>query len=114
MLTRRRALAILGSAGIGTGVFQRALAVRAVEGPVTPQTVADAERVAGIKLTAAQREAAARRLNRFRASTSAEREASLLSGGWSRATLFSAELGALLQLSLQASERNADFAPLTV
>src|SRR5713226_765404 len=59
MLTRRRALAILGAAGIGTGVFQRALAAKAVEGPISPQMVADAEWVAGIKLTAAQREAAA-------------------------------------------------------
>jgi Asp-tRNA(Asn)/Glu-tRNA(Gln) amidotransferase A subunit family amidase len=31
MLTRRRALAILGAAGIGTGVFQRALAAKAAE-----------------------------------------------------------------------------------
>ena len=60
MLTRRRALAILGAAGIGTGVFQRALAAKAAEGPsVSPQMVADTEWVAGIKLTAAQREAAA-------------------------------------------------------
>src|SRR5690349_6426707 len=69
MLTRRRVLAILGAAGIGTGVFQRALAARAVDGPVSPEMVADAEWVAGIKLTAAQREAAANRLNEFREST---------------------------------------------
>jgi Asp-tRNA(Asn)/Glu-tRNA(Gln) amidotransferase A subunit family amidase len=69
MVTRRRALAILGAAGIGTGVFQRALAARAAEGAVSPQMVADAEWVAGIKLTAAQREAAANRLNEFREST---------------------------------------------
>jgi Asp-tRNA(Asn)/Glu-tRNA(Gln) amidotransferase A subunit family amidase len=69
MLTRRRALAILGAAGIGTGVFQRALAAKAAEGPVTPQMVADAEWVAGIELTAAQREAAANHLNKYREST---------------------------------------------
>jgi hypothetical protein len=69
MLTRRRALAILGAAGIGTGAFQRALAANAAEGPVSPQMVADAESVAGIKLTAAQREAAANHLNKYRAST---------------------------------------------
>jgi hypothetical protein len=69
MLTRRRALAILGAAGIGTGVFQRALAVKATEGPVTPQMIADAEWVAGIRLTAAQREAAVKRLNQYREST---------------------------------------------
>jgi hypothetical protein len=43
MLTRRRALAILGAAGIGTGVFQRALAGMTAEGPVSPQMVEDAE-----------------------------------------------------------------------
>jgi hypothetical protein len=69
MLTRRRALAILGAAGIGTGVFQRALAAKAAEGPISPQMIADAEWVAGIKLTAAQREAAANRLNKYREST---------------------------------------------
>jgi hypothetical protein len=69
MLTRRRALAILGAAGIGTGVFQRALAAKAAEGPISPQMIADTEWVAGIKLTAAQREAAANRLNEFREST---------------------------------------------
>ena len=56
MLTRRRALAILGAAGIGTGVFQRALAEKAAEGPISPEKVADAEWVAGITLTPAQRE----------------------------------------------------------
>jgi Asp-tRNA(Asn)/Glu-tRNA(Gln) amidotransferase A subunit family amidase len=69
MLTRRRALTILGAAGIGTGVFQRALAAKAAEGPVSPQMVADAEWVAGIQLTPAQREAAANQLNKYRAST---------------------------------------------
>src|SRR5262245_56556473 len=69
MLTRRRALAILGAAGIGTGVFRRALAAKAAEGPVSPQMVADAEWVAGIEFTAAQREAAADHLNKYREST---------------------------------------------
>jgi Asp-tRNA(Asn)/Glu-tRNA(Gln) amidotransferase A subunit family amidase len=69
MLTRRRALAILGAAGIGTGVFQRALAARAGDGPVSPEMVADAEWIAGIKLTGAQREAAVKSLNKYRAST---------------------------------------------
>ncbi len=68
MLTRRRALAILGAAGIGTGVFRRALAAKAAEGPVSPQMIADAEWVAGIKLTPAQREAATSHLNEFRES----------------------------------------------
>ena len=57
MLSRRRALTVLGSAGIGTAVFQRALAATAGDGPVSPQMVADAEWVAGVKLTERQREA---------------------------------------------------------
>jgi hypothetical protein len=57
MLNRRSALAVLGTAGIGTPVFQRALAATAGGGPVSPQMVADAEWVAGIKLTDPQREA---------------------------------------------------------
>ena len=58
MLTRRRALAILGTAGIGTAVFQRALAAHAADGPVTREMVANAEWVSGIKLTDAQQETA--------------------------------------------------------
>ena len=69
MITRRRALAILGATGIGNGVFQRALAATAADGPVSPEMVADAEWVAGIKLTPAQREAAANHLNKYREST---------------------------------------------
>ena len=58
MLTRRRALSILGTAGIGTAVFQRAMAAYAADGPVTREMVAAAEWVSGIKLTEAQRETA--------------------------------------------------------
>jgi Asp-tRNA(Asn)/Glu-tRNA(Gln) amidotransferase A subunit family amidase len=58
MLTRRRSLVALGSAGVGAVVFQRALAAKAGDGPVTREMVADAEWVAGIKLTEAQRETA--------------------------------------------------------
>jgi Asp-tRNA(Asn)/Glu-tRNA(Gln) amidotransferase A subunit family amidase len=68
MLTRRRALSILGATGIGTAVFRRALAAKATSGTISPEMVADAEWIAGITLTPAQREAAARRLNRFRGS----------------------------------------------
>jgi Asp-tRNA(Asn)/Glu-tRNA(Gln) amidotransferase A subunit family amidase len=57
MLNRRSALSILGTAGIGTAVFQRALAANARAGPVSREMVADAEWVAGIKLTDPQREA---------------------------------------------------------
>jgi hypothetical protein len=58
MLTRRKALSMLGKAGIGTAVFQRVLAASAVERPVTSEMVASAEWVAGIKLTEVQRETA--------------------------------------------------------
>lgn len=57
MLSRRSALVVLGSAGIGTAVFQRALAAAAEVAPVSSQMVAEAEWVAGIQLTSAQREA---------------------------------------------------------
>jgi Asp-tRNA(Asn)/Glu-tRNA(Gln) amidotransferase A subunit family amidase len=68
MLTRRRALTILGAAGIGTAVFQRALAAKVGDKPISPEMVGDAEWIAGIKLTPAQREAAARHLNEYRES----------------------------------------------
>lgn len=58
MLTRRCALSILGTAGMGTAVFQRALAAYAADGPVTLEMVVAAEWVSGIKLTGAQRETA--------------------------------------------------------
>src|SRR5688500_18748627 len=58
MLTRRKALSILGTAGVGTAVFQRALAAQAGDGPITHEMVAGAEWVAGIKLTDAQRQTA--------------------------------------------------------
>ena len=63
MLNRRHALSILGTAGIGTAIFQRALVANANDGPVTRQMVADAEWVAGIKLTDVQQEAAVNVLN---------------------------------------------------
>jgi Asp-tRNA(Asn)/Glu-tRNA(Gln) amidotransferase A subunit family amidase len=65
MLSRRSALAVLGTAGIGTAVFQRALAATAEGGPVSSQMVADAEWVAGIKLTDPQREAVVNAFQKF-------------------------------------------------
>lgn len=65
MMNRRKALQVLGTAGIGTAVFQRSLAAKADVGPVTPQMVGEAEWVAGITLTPAQREAAVKSLNKF-------------------------------------------------
>jgi Asp-tRNA(Asn)/Glu-tRNA(Gln) amidotransferase A subunit family amidase len=65
MLTRRHALSLLGAAGVGTAAFQRALAAGADgAGAVTPQMIADAEWVAGIKLSDQQRQLAADVLNR--------------------------------------------------
>ena len=66
MITRRRALTVLGTAGIGTAVFRRALAAKAGDGPFTPQMIAEAEWIAGITLTPAQREAAVKSLNEYR------------------------------------------------
>src|SRR5580704_10343019 len=57
MLDRRSALSILAATGVGTTVFQRALAATAGGGAVSSQMIADAEWVAGIKLTDPQREA---------------------------------------------------------
>jgi hypothetical protein len=65
MINRRRALKVLGTAGIGTAVFHRPMAAKADDEPVTPQMVAEAEWVAGIILTPAQREAAVKSLNKF-------------------------------------------------
>jgi hypothetical protein len=68
MLTRRKSLAILGASGIGTDIFQRAVAAKAAEGPVSPQMIADAEWIAGIELNSAQRDAVADHLNKYRES----------------------------------------------
>ena len=65
MLTGRGALTVLGTAGMGTAVSQRALAAKADDGLVTPQMVAEAEWVSEITLTPAQRKAAVKNLNRF-------------------------------------------------
>src|SRR4051812_33948990 len=58
MINRRTALRVLGIAGIGTAVFQHALAANVGDGPVTLEMIANAEWVAGITLTDAQRETA--------------------------------------------------------
>ena len=67
MLNRRDALSILGTAGIGTAVFQRALAANAEDSPVSREMVANAEWVAGIKLTDPQREAVVEEAREFAA-----------------------------------------------
>src|SRR5437867_717179 len=61
--TRRQLLAAAASLGVGTTTFHRALAAQAQKadtpGAVTPEMVASAEWVAGVKLTEDQRKAVA-------------------------------------------------------
>jgi Amidase len=62
-LPRRRVLKVLGSLGVGSAVFRRALAAQVQEtGMVTPEMVQQAEWVAGLQLKPEDREAAARGL----------------------------------------------------
>src|SRR3954466_12619954 len=78
MLTRRRALSILGAAGIGTVAFQRALAASAgANGGVTREMIADAEWVAGIKLNDQQRKMASNILTENRKFTATFRDIAL-------------------------------------
>jgi Asp-tRNA(Asn)/Glu-tRNA(Gln) amidotransferase A subunit family amidase len=64
-LDRRRLLQILAGLGVGSGVFQRALAAEAEKASaVTPEMVAQAEWIAGLKLADADREALAASLTR--------------------------------------------------
>jgi Asp-tRNA(Asn)/Glu-tRNA(Gln) amidotransferase A subunit family amidase len=59
-LSRRDLLHALAATGIGTAVFQRALAADAVKAPaVTPELIAGAEWVAGLELSEAERKAIA-------------------------------------------------------
>ena len=56
---RRSALSVLSSLGVGSLAFQRALAKEAAEQSVTTAMIADAEWVAGVKLSEDQRRMAA-------------------------------------------------------
>ncbi|MCA9063653.1 MAG: amidase [Planctomycetaceae bacterium] len=58
MITRRESISRLAAAGIGTVVFHRALAAQVAGGPVTREMIVNAEWVAGITLSEAQRETA--------------------------------------------------------
>jgi Asp-tRNA(Asn)/Glu-tRNA(Gln) amidotransferase A subunit family amidase len=63
--TRRRLLQVLAGLGVGPAVFQRALAAEAEKAvTVTPEMVAQAEWIAGLKLTEADRKALAGGLTR--------------------------------------------------
>ncbi len=60
-LRRRTVLKALAGLGVGSAVFQRALAARAAEaGKISPAMIQDAEWITGLTLTEEQREAAAR------------------------------------------------------
>src|SRR5262249_7368341 len=59
-LTRRGLLEALAAAGVGTAVFQRAVAAQAEKAPaVTPEMIEQAEWVAGLKLSPEERKAVA-------------------------------------------------------
>jgi Asp-tRNA(Asn)/Glu-tRNA(Gln) amidotransferase A subunit family amidase len=65
-LTRRNLFHALAAAGIGTTVFQRALAAEAAKTPaLTPELVKQAEWIAGLELTEAERKAVVGTLGRW-------------------------------------------------
>ena len=64
--TRRGLLQALAATGVGTGVFQRALAAEAAKvDSITPEALANAEWIAGLKLSEGDREAVAATLTRW-------------------------------------------------
>ena len=63
-LSRRSLLGALAGIGVGTAVFQRALAVQAEQGEVTPQMLQAAEWIAGIELSEEERAAVAKAVGR--------------------------------------------------
>ncbi len=70
MLDRRQLLTTLASAGIGTTVFQRALAAQVVtHGNVTVEMIQNAEWIAGLELTEEEREQTAHGVRRSLAKT---------------------------------------------
>jgi Asp-tRNA(Asn)/Glu-tRNA(Gln) amidotransferase A subunit family amidase len=66
--SRRRLLSALAAAGVGTAVFQRALASQVEQqGAVTREMIQQAEWIAGIELNDEQRDAAARSMQKLQA-----------------------------------------------
>ena len=64
-LTRRKLMKVLAATGIGTEVFRRALASRALEvTAITPEMIRQAEWVAGLELTEEERERTAAEIQR--------------------------------------------------
>ena len=79
--TRRQLLHSLGALGIGTVVFQRAVAAQAVEATsVTPEMIAQAEWVAGLKLSEEDRKTTAQTVNQTLRSCEAMRKVPLDNG----------------------------------
>jgi Asp-tRNA(Asn)/Glu-tRNA(Gln) amidotransferase A subunit family amidase len=77
-LTRRGLLSALAAMGVGTAVFQRAVAAQAEKAPtVTPEMIEQAEWVAGVKLAPEERKAVARAVNGHQNSFRALREVKL-------------------------------------
>jgi Asp-tRNA(Asn)/Glu-tRNA(Gln) amidotransferase A subunit family amidase len=74
-LRRRAVLKSLAALGVGTAVFQRALAARAAEaGKVTPEMIRDAEWITGLTLTDEERASTAANVERSLASRQLIRE----------------------------------------
>jgi Asp-tRNA(Asn)/Glu-tRNA(Gln) amidotransferase A subunit family amidase len=65
-MSRRALLTTLASVGIGSVVFQRAVAARAAEGPVTVEMLRQAAWIAGIELTEAEQNEIAKAVERDR------------------------------------------------
>ncbi|QDU95223.1 amidase [Lignipirellula cremea] len=63
-LDRRQWLALLASAGLGTVVFQRAVASAAERGPITATMIEQAEWIAGLELSPEQRDSLVARIER--------------------------------------------------
>ncbi len=77
-LPRRRALKALAGLGIGTLAFQRAVAAQVAKaGKVTPEMIRDAEWIAGLELSDADRASTARSVERAVSSLQAMREVKL-------------------------------------
>ncbi len=65
---RRELFAVLAAAGIGSAVFQRALVAQTEKtGPITAETIAQAEWISGLKLSEEDRNTAARTVARWQA-----------------------------------------------
>jgi Asp-tRNA(Asn)/Glu-tRNA(Gln) amidotransferase A subunit family amidase len=77
VVSRRTALGALAGLGIGTAVFQRALAAQAEGAAVTPEMIRQAEWIAGIELTDDERSALNKELDNDQKKFQALREAAV-------------------------------------